>query len=453
MHLMRARGMVRHLLLVTAIILVSGPIASGQGTPTPATPAPATVLRVGRLVDPESGTSATNQLIVIQNGRFAAIGADIPIPAGARIIDLSNLTVVPGLVDAHNHLALTYKEFPERNSYYITYINETSELRAIQAASNGMQMLGAGFTMVRDMGNNALYADVALRQAIEQGWLPGPTLITAGLIIGGMGGQFSPTPQMALDHNIVYPEYLEADTHDEIIKAVRQNALFGARVIKICVDCKRWGYTAEEIRLFIDEAAKAGLKVAGHVQTAAGARRAIEAGIWSIEHASALNDSLHKMMAAKGIFRVGTETPVTLVGHTSAAAYQRTVAGLRNAWENKVLLTFSTDADYYVPGMNRGQVAIEFLTTWKAAGIPNADILRAMTINGYRVSEMESRRGPIRVGLPADLIAVVGNPLDDIDALRQVPFVMRDGMVFKQDGVILVGEFLHGGPVNARGGR
>jgi imidazolonepropionase-like amidohydrolase len=159
------------------------------------------------------------------------------------------------------------------------------------------------------------------------------------------------------------------------------------------------------------------------------------------------------MMAAKGIFRVGTETPVTLVGHTSAAAYQRTVAGLRNAWENKVLLTFSTDADYYVPGMNRGQVAIEFLTTWKAAGIPNADILRAMTINGYRVSEMESRRGPIRVGLPADLIAVVGNPLDDIDALRQVLFVMRDGMVFKQDGVILVGEFLHGGPVNARGGR
>ncbi|MEO5825303.1 MAG: amidohydrolase family protein [Gemmatimonadales bacterium] len=415
--------------------------------------APATVLRVGRLVDPATGTSTVNQLIVIENGRFTAIGADVPIPPGAKVIDLSALTVVPGLVDAHNHLALTYKEVPERNNYYITYINETSELRAIQAASNAMQMLAAGFTMVRDLGNNALYADVALRQAIEQGWLPGPTIIPSGLIIGGLGGQFSPTPQMARDHSIVYPEYLEADTHDEIIKAVRQNALFGARVIKICVDCKRWGYTTDEVRLFIDEAGKAGLKVAGHVQTAAGARRAIEAGIWSIEHDVALNDSLHRMMAAKGIFRAGTETPITLVGHTTEAAYARTVAGLRNAWENKVPLTFSTDADYYVPGMNRGQVAIEFLRTWTDAKIPAKDILRAMTINGYRVSDIETRRGPIRVGFPADLIAVVGNPLENIDALRQVPFVMKDGMVYKQDGVILVGEFLHGGPVNPRGGR
>jgi imidazolonepropionase-like amidohydrolase len=98
-------------------------------------------------------------------------------------------------------------------------------------------------------------------------------------------------------------------------------------------------------------------------------------------------------------------------------------------------------------------VAIEFLRTWTDAGIPAPDILRAMTINGYRVSDMETRRGPIRVGFPADLIAVVGNPLENIGALRQVPFVMKDGMVYKQDGVILVGEFLHGGPVNPRGGR
>jgi imidazolonepropionase-like amidohydrolase len=244
----------------------------------------------------------------------------------------------------------------------------------------------------------------------------------------------------------VYPEYLEADTRDEIIKAVRQNALFGARVIKICVDCKRWGYTTDEIALFISEAEKAGLKVAGHVQTAAGAQRAIDAGIWSIEHASALNDSLHRKMAARKIWRVGTETPITLVGHTSAAAYQRTIAGLRNAWEQKVPLTFSTDADYYVPGKTRGEVAIEFIRTWQDAGIPNADALRAMTVNGYRVSDLETRRGPIKVGFPADLIAVTGNPLESLDALRDVRFVMKDGLVFKRDGVILVGAFLHGGP-------
>ena len=355
---------------------------------------------------------------------------------------------MPGFVDTHNHLALTYKEEPESNVYYLTYVLDSTPLRAIQAASNGIQMLASGFTIVRDMGNNGNYADTALRQAIEQGWIPGPTIINSGLIIGGMGGQFNPTPEMAKEHNIVYPEYLDADTNDEIIKAVRQNALFGARVIKICVDCKPWGYTADEIRLFISEAAKAGLKVEGHVQTAAGARRAIEAGIWSIAHDNGLNDEMHRLMAQKGIWRAGTETPITLTGHTSQQRYQRTVEGLRNAYQNKVPLTFSTDADYYVPGKTRGEVAIEFITTWQAAGIPPLDILRAMTINGYRCAETYDRRGPIKPGLIADLIAVRGNPLENLNALRDVQFVLKDGMVFKQNGVMTPGAFFHGGPVN-----
>ncbi len=407
-----------------------------------------TAIRAGGLVDPDSGTLSTNQIILIEDGRFLAIGADVTIPRGAEVIDLSHLTILPGLVDAHNHLALTYKAEPENNIYYLTYVLESTPLRAIQAASNGIQMLSAGFTIVRDMGNNGNYADTALRLAIEQGWIPGPMIINSGIIIGGMGGQFWPTPEMGIDKNIVYPEYLDADTPDEIVKAVRQNALFGATVIKICVDCKPWGYSVEEIRLFISEAAKAGLKVEGHVQTVDGAGRAIEAGIWSIAHSGALTDEMHKRMAAKGIWRAGTETPITLVGHTSERRYEQTVAGLRNAFENNVPLTFSTDADYYIPGMTRGEVAIEFIESWKAAGIPTADILRAMTTNGYLVSETENERGPIRVGLAADLIAVSGNPLDNIDALRDVQFVMKDGMVFKQDGVMTPEKFFHGGPVN-----
>ena len=253
---------------------------------------------------------------------------------------------------------------------------------------------------------------------------------------------------MAVGRDIVYPEYMDADTPDEIVKAVRQNALFGATVIKICVDCKPWGYTVAEIRIFITEAAKAGLKVEGHVQTEAGAARAIEAGIWSIAHDSGLNDEMHKGMAEKGIFRAGAETPLTLTGHTSPARYERTVEGLRNAYDNGVPLTYSTDADYYVPGMTRGEVAIEFIETWKEAGIPNADILRAMTTNGFLVSETRDTRGPIRTGFVADLIAVRGDPLSSIDALRDVRFVLKDGMVFKQDGVMTPGIFFNGGPVN-----
>jgi len=407
-----------------------------------------TAIRAGRLVDPEAGTVTMNQIILIEGGRFQAIGPNVAIPTGAEVIDLSQLTVLPGLVDAHNHLALTYKAVPENNVYYLTYVLESTPLRAIQAASNGMQMLSAGFTIVRDMGNNGNYADTALRLAIEQGWIPGPMIVNSGIIIGGMGGQFWPTPEMAIDKNIVYPEYLDADTPDEIVKAVRQNALFGATVIKICVDCKPWGYSVDDIRLFIGEAAKVGLKVEGHVQTVNGARRAIEAGIWSIAHASGLTDEMHKLMAQKGIWRAGTETPLTLVGHTTESRYERTVAGLRNAYENNVPLTFSTDADYYIPGMTRGEVAIEFIETWKAAGIPNVDILRAMTTNGYLVSETENTRGPIRAGLAADLIAVEGNPLESIDALRDVQFVMKDGVVFKQNGVMTPEKFFHGGPVN-----
>ena len=431
-------GSLHAVVCAIALQLFVGTVAAAQ----------VTAIKAGRLIDPDAGTIATNQVMLVEKGKFTAIGPNVVIPAGAEVIDLSALTVLPGLVDAHNHLALTYKEVPERNNYYFTYMLDPTPLRAIQAVSNGIQMLAAGFTIVRDMGNNGNYADVALRTAIEQGWVPGPTIIPSGLIIGGMGGQFSPTPEMAIDHKIVYPEYLDADTNDEIVKAVRQNALFGARVIKICVDCKPWGYTTDEIRLVIREAAKAGLKVEGHVQTIDGGKRAVEAGIWSIAHDNGMTDELHKQMAVKGVWRAGTETPISLTGHTTQQRYDKTVAMLRNAWENKTPLTFSTDADYWVPGKTRGEVAIEFIETWKAARIPNADILRAMTISGYKVSETEKVRGPIKVGMFADFIAVPGNPMEQIDALRDVKFVMKNGMVFKKNGVMLPSAFFNGGPVN-----
>jgi imidazolonepropionase-like amidohydrolase len=438
--------MMKSLLALLTVVVSLSPLAAQQ---PPAPAGPVTAIRAGRLLDPEGGRVLPNQIILVSGTRITDVGPNVPIPAGAQVIDLSGMTVMGGLVEAHNHLALTYKPEPESNIYYYTYVQESTALRAIQAASNGMQMLSSGFTIVRDMGNNALYADTALRQAIEQGWIPGPTIINSGIIIGGLGGQFFPTPEMAQQHNIVYPEYLDADTPDEIVKAVRQNVLFGARVIKICVDCKPYAYTVDEIRLFIREAAKVGMKVEGHVQTVNGARNAIEAGIWSIAHSTGLNEEMHTLMAQKGIWRAGTDTPDTLAGHpVSPQAYQRTVASLKDAYTKKVPLTFSTDADYYVAGKTRGEVCMEFLKTWKDAGVPNADILRAMTINGYKVSETEKTRGPIKPGFFADIIAVPGNPLDDITALKTVQFVMKNGEVFKKDGIMTPEKFFHGGPVN-----
>ena len=404
-------------------------------------------LRVGHLVDPDKGTVANNQIVLIENGKYSAIGANLAIPAGAEVVDLSQYWVTQGLVDAHNHLALTYKMLPENNSYYLTTVLDSTAIRAIQAVSNGITMMSAGFTVVRDLGNNGNYADSALRIAIEQGWVPGPTMINSGIIIGGFGGQFSPVPER---EGLIYPEYLNADTPDEIVKAVRRNIMYGAKVIKICVDCKTYGYTVEEMKLFVSEAGKAGMKVAGHVQTNAGALRAIEAGIWSIEHSGALDDRTHKLMAQKGMWRVGTETPLTEyhTGLTPAARerYQKQEEGMKNAYANKVKMAFSTDADYYIPGMTRGQVVIDFLKSWKDAGIPDKEILKIMTVNGYLVSDIYDKRGPIAVGMPADLIAVRENPLEKIDALRDVRYVMKDGIFFKRDGVMTPEKFFNSGP-------
>jgi imidazolonepropionase-like amidohydrolase len=401
------------------------------------------VIKAGHLIDPEDGSVSDNQIIIVEERKIKSVGSDLQIPPEATVIDLSDRYVLPGLVDAHDHLALTYKPEPESNYYYLTTIMDGTPIRAIQAFSTGFQKLASGFTVVRDLGNAGNYADSALRIAIEQGWVPGPTLINSGIIIGGMGGQLWPTPER---FDTVYPEYLDADTNDEIVKAIRQNILFGAKVIKIMVDSKPYGYTVDEMKLFVRESAKSGLKVAGHVQTKAGALRAVEAGIWSIEHSSALDDEVHKLMVEKGIWRVGTETPQKDYHPVSDKRWKRTVDGIKNAHENGVKMAFSTDADYFAPGLHRGEITINFLESWKAAEIPAPDVLKIMTINGYKVCDIIEKRGPIKTGFPADIIAVTANPLVDIDALRDVQFVMKDGMVFKQNGIVMPMAFFHSGP-------
>src|SRR5262245_63857862 len=147
-------------------LLLLALLAIPTAAQAPTQSAAITAIKAGRLIDPETGTATANQVIIIEGERIRAVGANLAIPEGATVIDLSRLTVLPGLVDAHTHMAITYKEQPENNYYYLTYVMDSTPLRAIQAASNGIQLLNSGFTVIRDVGNNALYADTALRQAI-----------------------------------------------------------------------------------------------------------------------------------------------------------------------------------------------------------------------------------------------------------------------------------------------
>ena len=228
-----------------------------------------TAIKAGKLVDPGSGTALSNQVIIIEAGRIKAVGPNLPIPAGAAVIDLGGSTVLPGLFDCHSHLCQMTS--PDNRDLFTTDVKQSTAYRAIIGAAMAREMLESGFTTVRDVGNNGNYADTSLRNAIENGIVPGPTMINAGRIIAPFGGQYHLRPERV---ELGAPEYLVADTHDEMIKAVRENIHFGALVIKIVVDDQKYIYSPEDIRFIVAEAHRAGIKVAAHCMTEQGARNA-----------------------------------------------------------------------------------------------------------------------------------------------------------------------------------
>ena len=249
-----------------------------------------TAIRAGKLVVPETGATLTNQVILVEGARIKAVGADVKIPDGATVIDLSRSTVLPGLFACHEHMAfLVHRRGRERGSLFFYDLTHTNAERAIHAVVNSRDMLTAGFTTIRDIGNDGNYVSTDLRRAIEQGLIPGPTVVNSGRIIAPYGGQYQLQPERK---DIGEPEYLYADTRDEMRKAIRQNAHFGARVIKIVVDDQPYIYSVEDIKYMIEEARSAGLKLAAHCVTEQGARNAAEAGVASIEHGFEMSDEV-----------------------------------------------------------------------------------------------------------------------------------------------------------------
>src|ERR1700676_4882160 len=423
---MNFRGMI---LFAVAIGLLQFPVLGRQTKPAQAAqaaPEPIIAIKAGKLLNPETGKAEANQIILVQGKLIKEIGGKVAIPAGAQVLDLSKYTVLPGLFDAHTHLCMTVLPDRDHGNYYFTTLLDTTAFRAVQGVSNGQAMLESGFTSVRDIGNAGNYGDTALRLGIENGWVKGPTVVNSGIIIAPYGGQFHLQPEKK---DLATPEYLFADSRDEMRKAIRQNIHYGAEFIKIVVDDQRYIYSADDIRFMVAEAHAAGVKLAAHCWTHPGAHNAAEAGVDSTEHRVKVTDDDLELAKKNKVTRVGREFTEKLAG---AEQHKIWVDRLRRAHQVGVNMAFGTDVIEALPGETRGTLSISFIDSWVDAGVPAGDILRAMTVNGARLLGVDKERGFLKAGLAADIIATAENPEENIQTLKKVSFVMKDGAIIKQ---------------------
>ena len=400
------------------------------------TAAESIVIRAGHLIDPAMGKVLNNQSILIADGSIVAVGETIEAPIGSRIVDLSDSWVMPGLMDAHVHLTVGLppgSDFRDGGARPIStlYAMESTAFRALRGLHNAKVLLEAGFTTVKDIGNSGNYATADIRRAIAKGWYVGPTILDAGKIIApAYGGQIyglSPEQKTVWEY-----EFIAADTPDEIRKAIRRNIYYGATTIKLVSE--RPPYTEEEIRVAVQESEKAGLRVGVHV-AGVNATAVILGGAHSVEHGHNLTDKQLKLMKKHGTYLSGTEWPSEHVvamntGESDAKALEKMfIDRFRRAHKIGVKMAFSTDTVIDFPGKNRAQASFDFLKNWVAAGIPNAEILKSMTTHPAGLFGIENERGAIKEGFKADIIATANNPLENIEVLRKVHFVMKDGAV------------------------
>src|ERR1044072_2435251 len=338
---MRLKNPARALIALAAVVIFCAAVSAQVNV---------TVIKAGRLVDPETGAAAANQTIVVEGRRIKSVGANVAVPAGANVIDLSAYTVLPGLFDAHTHLCQSLPT-DDRHTFNDDLRN-TGASRAILGTVHAREMLEAGFTTVRDVGNAGNYVDSDLRTAIERGIVPGPTMINAGRIIAPYGGQYHLQPER---RELGAPEYFFADTRDEMRKAIRENVHFGAKVIKIVVDDQPDGYSVEDIKFIVEEAKAAGLRVAAHCMTERGARNAAEGGVASIEHGYQMSDETLEVAKRNGVVLVGTdftEKTASYLGVTPELGkvfHATFLDRLKRAYRVGVTMAYGTDSFFYVP--------------------------------------------------------------------------------------------------------
>ena len=393
------------------------------------------VIKAGHLFDARSGKMLDNQIIIVQNGKIKEVGANLKLDKTDKIIDLSDSYVLPGLMDCHVHITtnLSYR----KRDWNDKFVTESNALRAIRGSVVAREFLDNGFTTIKDIGNDGNYATADVIKAIKNGWIQGPTIIYAGKIIAPYGGQSSginPENEHFWDF-----EFIDADTPDEIKKAIRKNIYYGATVIKM-VTGDNGIYDAEDIKAAVDEAKKYGMKVTVHaLNEGLAVDNVILGGAAAIEHGHALSDQELRLMKEKRIFLVGTDFSYDnwyAYGFDEKTSRRRTdivVDRLKRAYKIGTPMAFGTDIVIDLPGMNRVESSLKVLNSWKAAEIPPSYLLQTMTVNSAELLGLEKSKGALEKSFDADIIALRKNPLENIENIKSVRFVMKNGKVVRQD--------------------
>jgi imidazolonepropionase-like amidohydrolase len=455
--------MLRHLSCVCVLLAFCELTAAQLGFDPPPAPTPK-LIKAGRVLDVRSGTYLINQGILTEGERFKEIGPWEQVqnhaPKDAVRIDLSHSTVLPGLIDCHAHLVSSMEgRLSGGENIVIAVTQSSAALRALMGAHNAREDLEAGITTARVVGHSGIDGDVALRDAINYGWVPGPRLQASARKITALGGQ-AVYLQNAVSKQILEQEFLPVSGPEEARRAVRENFANGADLIKIVVDAgagPTWQFrylAPEDAKAVVEDAHRLGLKVAAHATSKVAIQTAIDAGVDSIEHGDEATDEQLRQMKDKGIFLVATDlwsngrqyeyyslfdafTPADTAA--LKASEQKTTEQfkdrLQRAVKIGVKIAMGSDMWCLWPGKTRGEASLLELEGLQKDGMTNVEIIRSSTVNAAELMGWSDRVGEIAAGKFADVIAVTGDPLQDITSLQHARFVMKGAAVIKNEVV------------------